>query len=182
MPGPIISHYLTTCSQDAFDDLAHIFRHDFVLYAGMLHSWTTLFEHEIPPTHTRFLAMTRRFKGVTGQFLEDVQPRLYPQYLAPAPDEPCHQHLCAWWDRYYYDLNAYTRPRMAHLSIYLRTYVTYPDFIPIIQANLGPAANHERIDKLLLSAYNKLQQLFDARHFDRRIETVLNARQIARAG
>ena len=45
-----------------------------------------------------------------------------------------------------------------------------------VRAGLGPAAGNERIDRLLLSAYNKLCALLDADHFDRRVAEIMQSR------
>lgn len=180
MPGTAITRHLTPATEDAFNDVAQIFRHDFVLYAGMLYSWMTLFETEVPESEPVYAHMTRQLQQATQQFFDESQPRLYPQYLPPRT--PSQQHICDWWDRFYADFCGYIRPRLIRLGIYLRTYINRPEFSRILQTNLGPAANNERIDKLLLGAYNKLLLLFDADQFDQRIAEALHARQTAPTG
>jgi hypothetical protein len=180
MPGAAITQHLTAGTEDVFNEVTQIFRHDFVLYAGMLYSWMTLFETEIPDTQPIFAHMTRQLQQATQQFFDDSQPRLYPQYLAP--HTPAQQHICDWWDRFYTDFRDYIRPRLIRLGAYLRAYIHRPEFASVLQISLGPAANNERIDKLLLSAYNKLLLLFDAQHFDQRVAEALRARQIAPTG
>lgn len=180
MPGATITKHLEAGTEDAFNEVAQIFRHDFVLYAGMLYSWTALFETEVPDTQPIYAHMTRQLHQATQQFFEDSQPRLYPQYLPPR--KPSHQYICQWWDRFYADFRDYIRPRLIRLGAYLRNYVNRPEFKSILQANLGAAANNERIDKLLLGAYNKLLLLFDAQYFDRRVAEALSGRQTAPTG
>ena len=50
MPGPTITRHLEAGTEDVFNEIAQIFRHDFVLYAGMLQSWSSLFELRPPTT------------------------------------------------------------------------------------------------------------------------------------
>ena len=180
MPGAAITQHLATGTEDVFNAVVQIFRHDFVLFAGMLYSWTTLFETEVPDTQPIYAHMTRQLQQATQQFFDDSQPRLYPQYLPP--QTPSHHHICDWWDRFYADFRDYIRPRLIRLGAYLRTYIHRPEFVSVLQASLGPAANNERIDKLLLGAYNKLLLLFDAQHFDRRVAEALRGQQIAQTG
>jgi hypothetical protein len=181
MPGAVIKQHLAVCTEDAFNEVAQVFRHDFVLYAGMLQSWMTLFEAEVPGTQPVFARMTRHLMEASQQFLEESKPRLYPHYVPPAGD-PQPEHIWAWWDRFYTDCRAYVHPRLFRLEAYMRTYIARPEFQQL-QETLGPAAGNERIDKMLLSAYHKLQALFDAEQFDRRVAAVLeNRQQAARAG
>lgn len=182
MPGPAITQHLAACTEEAFNEVTQIFRHDFVLYAGMLQSWLTLFEAEVPGTQPVFAQMTRHLLHATQQFMEETQPRLYPQYLPHRGPDNCHTHICAWWDRFYEDFVAYANPKLFRLEAYMRTYVARPEFHNILQHNLGPAAGNERIDKMILNAYNKLQMLFDAEQFDQRAAEALQSRRVARVG
>ena len=177
MPGPAISQYLTACSAAAFDDVAQVFRHDFNLYAGMLQSWTSLFEAEIPASkqYWAFARATQYLQLTSTQFFEQMQPRLYPQYLEPGGEADC-EHICRWWDQFYGDFAAYARPKLIRLDAQLRAYTSHPDFEPLIQASLGPAAGGEQIDKMLLRAHRKLNALLDPVQFDRRIAETLGDR------
>ena len=47
MQGTAVEHYLATDAETHFERLTQIFRHDFILYAGMLLSWASLFEGEV---------------------------------------------------------------------------------------------------------------------------------------
>jgi hypothetical protein len=182
MPGPALTQHLAACNEDAFNEVVRIFRHDFNLYAGMLQSWTSLFEVEALhyPQYPDFVAATHTIQERTGQFFDHMQARLYPQYLPPRA--PSHAHICAWWDRYYEDFAAYARPRLRHLEAQLHAYTRHPQFEIVIQVNLGAAVNHERIDKLMLNAYTKLLALLDAEHFDARAAAVLPLSKSARTG
>jgi hypothetical protein len=175
MPGPAITQKLAACTVDAFDDVAQVFRHDFNLYAGMLQSWTSLFESEIPESgnHWAFARATQYLQLTTVQFYEQMQPRLYPQYLAPRGGASC-QHICEWWDRFYDDFGLYARPRLIRLDAQLRAYTSHPDFETLIQASLGAAAGGEQIDKMLVRAHRKLAALLDADQFDTRIGEVFS--------
>jgi hypothetical protein len=176
MPGQFITRHLETGTEDVFNEIAQIFRHDFVLYAGMLQSWSSLFEVEVPHTQPVFAALTRQLEQVTGQFLDDARPRLYPGYLAPQTGSGSPQDICVWWDRFYDDFSVYVRPKLLLVDTCLRIYLARPEFASVIQARLGPAAENERIDRLLLSAYNKLCALLDADHFDRRVAEMMKSR------
>ena len=121
------------------------------------------------------ITRTRQLEQVTTQFLDDARPRLYPGYLPPQAGSGSPQDICAWWDRFYDDFSAYVRPKLMLLDSSLRIYVARPEFASILQAHLGPAAGNERIDRLLLSAYNKLCALLDADHFDRRVAEAIQS-------
>ncbi|MBZ0299553.1 MAG: hypothetical protein K8J31_07440 [Anaerolineae bacterium] len=178
MPGPAITKQLAACTEDSFQEVAQIFRHDFVLYAGMLQSWTTLFVDEVPDTQPVFAQMTRHLLDAAQQFLEESQARLYPPRLPDQVSHRRHTHLCMRWDRFFEDVVTAVRPRLFPLEAYLRTYIARPEF-HALQTSLAPAADHERIDKMLLSAYNKLQAVLDAEQFDRRVAEVMRERQQA---
>ncbi len=178
MPGPAITQHLAACTADVFDDVAQVFRHDFNLYAGMLQSWTALFVSEIPDSrqHWAFVRATQYLQTTTTQFYEQVQPRLYPQYLKPQGTVGC-QHICDWWDQFHGDFAAFARPKLIRLDLQLRAYTSHPDFANLIQATLGPAAGGEQIDKMLLRAPRKLNGLLDITQFDQRIAEMLQSQQ-----
>jgi hypothetical protein len=181
MPGPAITHHLAACTVDVFDDVTQVFRHDFNLYAGMLQSWTSLFEAEIPESkhHWAFARATQYLQTTTTQFYEQMQPRLYPQYLEPRGEVGC-QHILDWWDQFYDDFSIYARPKLIRLDAQLRAYTTHPDFEHLIQASLGPAAGGEQIDRMLLRAHRKLTALLEAAQFDQRIGEVFGSQHQAR--
>ncbi|MAS32560.1 MAG: hypothetical protein CL610_01050 [Anaerolineaceae bacterium] len=180
MPGRAISNHLEAGTEEAFNQVAQVFRHDLVLYAGMLQSWMSLFEIEVPEDQLIFARMTRYMAQATDQFLKEMQPRLYPQYAAPS--RASHAHICETWDSFYEDFVAYAQPKLMRMGSYMRVYMHRPEFNDILQANLGPVADDEHIDKMLMSTYNKLSALLDANQFNQRIAVTLQASKSARMG
>lgn len=181
MPGPAIAQHLGNCTEASFNRVAQIFRHDVVLYAGMLQSWVCLFESELVDAPPLFAHMTRQLRRMSEQFLEEAQPRLHPQYVPVAAAGGCQKHIGACWDQFHAEFAAYARPRLIRLESYLRTYLTHPEF-GRIQASLNDAAGDEQIDRLLWNTYHKLAGLMDAEKFDRRVAEMLDSEKPACAG
>ncbi len=180
MPGPAISQYLTACTADAFNDIVRIFRHDINQYAGMLHTWMSLFETEIDTEDLDFAEATKALEQDLGEFVANLQAHLYPLYL-PEPDPTrCHDHIVEWWDRYYEGFVAIIGPRLVDLKAKLDDYTAQPAFTRSIQDTLGSSVNNERIDTLMFNTYTKLIALLDSDHFDRRVDQVVKAQASAK--
>jgi hypothetical protein len=180
MPGPAIKKHLADCTADVFNDVVRIYRHDINQYAGMLHTWMSLFETEVDPNNYSFTAATKKLENDLGLFVDNLQAHLYPLYL-PNPDhaQQCGDHINDWWDRYFDGFTATVRPQLEEIKARLETYIQLPEFTATIQDTLGSSVNNERIDTLIFSTYTKLIALLDADHFDRRVDQVMKAQASA---
>lgn len=178
MPGATIEHYLASGSEAHFQEVAQVFRHDFVLYAGLLLSWATLFEGEVlalAEAPKAFTAATSDLVRATQQLHDNAQPHLNPALLDDQQD--CDLKLALIWDAHYADFVAFARPLINRLEIQIRDYTARPEFRTIIQQSLGPAAGHEPIDQMLLNAHKKLITMLEPDRFDQRMAGVLAAQQ-----
>lgn len=181
MPGPAIRQHLAECSHDAFNDIVRIYRHDVNQYAGMLHTWMSLFETEVDPTNYAFTEATKKLENDLGLFVQNLQAHLYPLYLANPDVGQCNEHICAWWDRYFDGFTATVRPQLEDIKARLEVYIQRPEFTATIQDTLGSSVNNERIDTLMFNTYSKLIALLDADYFDRRVDQVMKAQASAAA-
>ena len=180
MSGPAIRQHLSACTEANFQEIVQIFRHDLVLYSGMLLSWAVLFGDETNDnTSSGFKRATAHFQQATQQFHDEAKSRLYPEFPTINDSRPCQETVIATWDQFYRDFAQFSRPRLDTLERQMKVYTNSPEFKTVIQQQLGAAASNEAIDQLLLQAYTKLLALLDSETFDRRIREALNSKTSA---
>jgi hypothetical protein len=92
MPGPAISKYLSQHTDKGFNEVATVFRHDFVQFMGMVHSWTVMIDGEISMADASTLAglvAIDRFRDAAAdlqrtaeRLFNETQTRLRPEINA----------------------------------------------------------------------------------------------------
>jgi hypothetical protein len=187
MPQPVIARYLTQDTYDGFKEVTTIFRHDFVQYMGMLHSWMTLIEAEVneAPAHLYPSAESMRdFRQLTAELADQVaqtfqqttaqlRPALPPIRVQTEADVVAY--VCKAWDQFFTDFVAGTLPQLQTLEKATRQFTDRPEFEAVVETRLAPAAQ-EPIKGLLLRAYERTQSLLDPHTFDQRAAEALSLR------
>ena len=177
MAGPTIQRHLATCSEENFQEIVQIFRHDIVLYLGMLLSWGALFEAETAESDSpSFTALTAAMMASVQQSYTTMQQRLHPPFPQLAGPAPCAETVHQAWDTFYNEFSRAARHEFDGLRQQTYEYITAPEFQTIIQRNLGPAAGDEPIDQSLVRCHEKLMRLLDAAYFDQRVAEALESR------
>lgn len=177
MPGPAIRQHLSARTEANFQEVAQIFRHDVVLYSGMLLSWAVLFDAEIVRAASiPFQRDTHRLQQMTQQFHDEARPRLHPAFPKSEDESPSEESVYAAWDQFYDGFGRFAQPRLDTLEQQINTYVTAPEFSTVIQQQLGTATPKEAIDQLMLQAFAKMRWLLDAEYFDKRVQVALNGK------
>ncbi len=182
MPGPAISKYLAQYTDKGFNEVTTVFRHDFVQFMGMLHSWTVMIDGEISTAdHSTLtdLAAAERFKEASAELeratervFNDTQSRLRPE-IVPANSVDQISHVIQIWDRFYNDFGVYAMKELSTLEKQMRQFVTYGEFDILIEKTLSPMAQGDSIKELLLKPFDRIRDLLDANQFDTRIAQVL---------
>ena len=148
MTGPAIRQYLSTCTEANYQEIVQIFRHDLVLYSGMLLSWAVLFDVETSAsTSATFKQATTHLQQATQDFHDDAKERLYPQFPNIDAAHPCQETVFAAWNKFYEAFTQFAQPRLDTLEHEIKAYISAPEFSTVIQKNLGTAADGEAIDQ-----------------------------------
>lgn len=180
MQGTAVEHFLATDAETHFERLAQIFRHDFILYAGMLLSWASLFEGEVvtqPEIPSTFASATEDLMLAVQKLHDSAQPHLYPRLPEPNGQQSHSEQaepVVTAWKIHYNDFAVYMRPHLERLEPQITAYVARPEFETVIQQSLGAAAGGSDIGHLLFDSYTKLLALLDPDQFDQRIAAVMD--------
>jgi hypothetical protein len=182
MPGPAISKYLAQHTDKGFNEVATVFRHDFVQFMGMLHSWTVMIDGEISTADVSALtdvAAVARFRDTSAELqraaeriFNETQARLRPE-IDPANSLNGASPILQTWDRFYNDFGVYAMMELNTLEKLMRQFVTYSEFDTLIEKTLSPMAQGDSIKTLLLKPFDRIRDLLDANQFDARIAQVL---------
>lgn len=182
MPGQAISKYLMQHTDKGFNEVATIFRHDFVQFMGMVHSWTVMIEGEIsaadvsmltdPVATARFRELSADLQRTAERIFHETQARLRPE-IDPANRLDGVSHILQTWDRFYVDFGLYAVTELDALEKQMRQFVTYSEFDTLIEKTLSPMAQGDSIKALLLKPFDRIRDLLDAKQFDVRIAQVL---------
>jgi hypothetical protein len=182
MPGPAISKYLTQHTDKAFNEVTTIFRHDFVQFMGMVHSWTVMIDGEISMADDAFftnVAAKAHFQDASAELqrvaervFNDTQARLRPE-LAYSDTIDRAAYTLQTWDTFYNDFGAYAAIELSALEKLMRQFVTRAEFESVIEKPLSPMAQGDSIGVLLLKPFDRIRSLLDADQFDARIAQVL---------
>ncbi len=187
MPGLAISQYLQQHTYDAFNEVVTVFRHDFVQYIGMLHSWTTLIEAEVtaapdssftnPAASQPFRKAADDLRRLIEEAFHDTTSRLRPAIPhISATHANTVAYLSECWDKFFNEFVTSTLPRLKQLEDQTCQLVRHPDFDRVIEKNLG-AAVEEPIKDMILRPYKRLSEMLNAENFDKRIGEVRRSYQ-----
>lgn len=182
MPGSAITEYIAQDTYEAFTEITTIFRHDFVQYLGMLHSWMTLIEVEVsetpaaafasPATQQAFTQAAAKLAQTVADTFHETSARLRPTLPRIDADEQATiAYINTAWGKFYTDFGMYALPRLQTLEQHTRQFISESEFENIIEKNLGAAAD-EPIQVLLLRCYDRTLNLLHADNFNKRIAEV----------
>lgn len=182
MPGPAISKYLTQYTDKGFNEVATVFRHDFVQFMGMVHSWTVMIDGEItaadesvftdPAGKQRFVDAALELQRSAERIFQETQSRLRPEI---GPDNALDRaaYILQTWDRFYDEFGVYALSVLNPLEKQMRQFVGYAEFETLIEKPLSPMAQGDSIKSLLLKPFDRIRDLLDANQFDARIAQAL---------
>jgi len=187
MPGPAISKYLTQQTDKGFSEVASVFRHDFVQFMGMVHSWTVMIDGEISMADVstfndqtaidRFREAAADLQRNAERIFNATQLRLRPEVNSTNSADRVSLILQTW-DRFYSEFGIYARAELDALEKMMRQFVTYSEFETLIEKTLSPMAQGDSIKVLLLKPFDRIRDLLDANQFDARIAQVLGEKHL----
>lgn len=187
MPGPAIAQYLQQHTYEAFNEVVTVFRHDFVQYMGMVHSWMTLIDAEVvaapdtsfanPTASQPFRQAVSELRQAVEDMFNDTTSRLRPTIpLINLNPGATTVYISECWDRFFYEFTTSVLTRLSHLEERIRSLVKQADFESVIERTLG-AAVEEPIQDMILRPFKRLREMLNADFFDNRMAEVLNSRK-----
>ncbi len=186
MPGTAIEQYIKRDTYAAFNEIVTVFRHDYVQYMGMLHSWMTLIEVEAleapetdfstAETMQTFQKEIQMVSGVIASTFQETTALLSPELkpLSAASKQTTINYIQTAWEKFFGDFVKRVMPRLQIVEKATREFVKLPEFQHVIEKHLGAAAG-ETIENLLLRCYERTYQLLQADTFDKRIGEILQS-------
>ena len=187
MPGPVVSKYLTQHLDKGFNEVVTVFRHDFVQFMGMLHSWMVMIDGELifideatianSETTAQFRSTSAELQSVTERIFNETQTHLRPQLdSTETPDRIAY--IFTTWDRFYADFGAYATGELNALEKQMRQLITYSEFDTLIERPFSPMAQGDSIKVLLLKPFSRIRDLLDVNQFDARIAQALGKKDL----
>ncbi len=186
MPDTVIEDYIQRDTYAAFDEITTVFRHDYVQYMGMLHSWMSLIEMEAleapasafstAGTMQAFQRDIQLVSGVIASTFQETTALLHP-VLAPvqmASKQATAAYIQTAWENFFHDFVKMVLPRLQMVEKATREFTRQPEFQQVIEGNLGKAAG-EPVAILLARCYERTYQLLQADTFDKRMGEILQS-------
>jgi hypothetical protein len=160
-----------------------IFRHDFIQFSGMLHSWTALIDGEVVAEPDSALSEPEAFRRASAELQEhvervfqDTRDRLHPE-IAQSETLDAAAHVTQAWDDFFKTYGAYATSELNALEDLTRQFSARKDFDAIIEKKLSPMADGDSIKILLLKPYDRIRALLKEEVFDARISEMLNGKK-----
>lgn len=186
MPGPVISEYLEKHTYKGFDEVASVFRHDFVLYAGMLSSWTALIDAEVmmaseaafatEQSAEQFRQASSQLQSKTEAVFAKTSAHLYPK-AEPAPDKEPFAQVKQTWDDFFAEFRTFALDELNALETEVRAFTKLQDFEAVIEEKLSPLAEGDAIAMLLLRPFERLRDLLNPERFDARMAETMSVKK-----
>lgn len=186
MPDTVIEDYIQRDTYAAFDEITTVFRHDYVQYMGMLHSWMSLIEMEAleapvstfstPAAMSVFQHDIQMVSKVIANTYHEttalLHPVLTPIQSASKPETAAY--VQAAWEKFFHDFVKMVLPRLQMVEKVTREFTRQPEFEQVIEQHLGQAAG-EPVATLLTRCYERTYQLLQADTFDKRMGEILQS-------
>lgn len=187
MPGPVVSKYLTQHLDKGFNEVVTVFRHDFVQFMGMLHSWMVMIDGELmlideetiakSETTNQFRSASAELQVITERIFNETQTHLRPQ-LDPTEIPDRISYIFKTWDQFYADFGVYATGELDALEKQMRQLVTHSEFDALIEKPFSPMAQGDSIKDLVVKPFSRIRDLLDVSQFDARIAQALGKKDL----